>query len=289
MIDFNGKELNALRRRRLATTNVVAEVKPKKKPRPKADNHWTVIGSGPSGRDIPAKDLAGHVICINTSITWTPLECVTHYFFRKGRQHKMFADLVKRGIQLVAFRRGRDAKWWPRQPAGQIAKTRGLERRAERDEHPQQIERAWRRAEALGSPRWVRHVEQLKRTIYPDWDPFDEPPGKLVWIPGTYTGSRDPAGPTCVQYACNHRADRIDLYGMEGGQREDDGTTAQHWQVCADYHQVVIQACVDACPDTTFTQYGDPMFRLTGQNVKHKLSKVRPTTNTDIGEPEPEA
>ena len=282
MIDFNGKELNALRRRRIETTNVVEEVKPKKKPKPKCK--WTVIGSGPSGANLTAKDLDGHVACMSTSLERVPLECVTHYLYLDGRMAKMFPDLIRRGIQIVSFLPRQHHPYYVGQPAKEAFRT-----------HPFIKQGKWDEAERRGAPTWIRKVEWLEATSYLEWDK-EWDARKTVgtfnpfkWRIGTYTKLRDPIGPNCLQYALNNGATEVHIRGMEGGERESDGSMARLWQVCADYHQVAGQACVDACPDVKFYQYGDPMFLLTGQNVKHKLSKVRPTTNTDIGEPEPEA
>ena len=88
------------------------------------------------------------------------------------------------------------------------------------------------------------------------------------WTPGSYTRAFDPVGPQAVQYACNHGALRIDLWGVEGGERGQDGLPASvAHALSVQYHRVVIQACVDACPDILFVQHGEPLFRLKGKNA----------------------
>jgi len=195
-------------------------------------NDWTIFASGPSGHDVP-DNLEGHrVVCVNTAITFTPLHLVDTYFFHARCYHWMIPDLLTRGIKLVSFH-----------------DTPGMR---------------------LGRnpPAWLPQVEVLRTTRDIGWAVDRDDPQVVKWELGQYSPAKDPCGPSAVQYALNSGAGTIHLRGMEGGERGPDGAVAKSHAWAARYHRAILQACVDACPNVEFIHYGDPLFRLEGENVR---------------------
>ena len=82
------------------------------------------------------------------------------------------------------------------------------------------------------------------------------------WVRGSYTPHRDPIGVHAVQFACNNGATSIDLYGYEGW--GDD----KNWACVTEYQRVMIQQCVEACPEVAFRVHGKMTYALDGSNVE---------------------
>jgi len=205
-------------------------------------SQWTVVASGPSGRNLTDENLVGRVICVNTSIKWQPLENVHYYFFRHGNEYRMFRDLLERGIKLVAFKRANPGQsWQPDLPRGKPI------------------------------PWWLSHVEQLEWTTN-GWDPHAPVPTQPPWKLGEYSQAIDPIGPSAVQYALNAGATSVHMYGLEGGWADKMSYDQKDKRAihCSHYHKAILQACIDACPDVDFIHYGDPLFVLEGDNITHE-------------------
>ena len=62
----------------------------------------------------------------------------------------------------------------------------------------------------------------------------------------------------------------LHMYGMDGGLREADGSVTEAFQICANYHWAVLQGCVNTCSRVEFVVWGDPLYLLTGDNVRHE-------------------
>ncbi len=123
----------------------------------------------------------------------------------------------------------------------------------------------------FGIQTWIPHVEQIDEDqIATKWDAYRNKPKVPVWELGTYTEQRDPIGPGAVQYALNAGATSLDLYGMDGGIREEDGSLSEAMQTNANYHWAILQGCVNTCPDVEFVVWGNPLYRLQGDNVHHE-------------------
>ncbi len=193
---------------------------------------WAIIGSGPSGHDMPETVIglgAEKVLCINGSIAWTPLAVVTHYLFFRYEYRALFPQMAMQGIKLLTFY------------------------------SPKQLRE--------GVPGGI--VETVERLFPSKEGPGIRRPRAMKWDRKTYPRVHDPVGPHAVLYAVLHGAKSVHLWGIDGGDRDEDGLPAVPGHaMSAEYHRCIIQACADACPDVQIVQHGDPLFRLTGENVR---------------------
>ena len=219
---------------------------------------WTVVASGPSGKGLTAAELRGTVICVNNSIKWVDRSLMDVYFFRRGFHHEQFDDLIEKGVRLVAFRRRNGLTWTPKMPMKDWMKIQRLEQLG-----------MLHTAREYGLPDWVQYVEQIKEEEIAGWSPFGHEPKVPKWEVGTYTKQIDPIGPSAIQYALNHGAGSIHIFGMEGGIRESDGSLTQAMEQSANYHWAAMQGCINACPTVEFVVYGDTLYQpLEGDNVR---------------------
>lgn len=90
------------------------------------------------------------------------------------------------------------------------------------------------------------------------------------FVQGSYTPWCDPIGAAAVQWACNHGASDVRVYGFEG--IIDRKTTVLgaadpfgHYSMQRDR----VQSCISAYPEVGFVFYGRMCYELTGNNVSY--------------------
>ena len=87
---------------------------------------------------------------------------------------------------------------------------------------------------------------------------FHVPP----WRRGLYSPNWDPVGPVAVQYACNHGATSVEVFGFEG----DPGAS-----MMLAVQQRELQMVIEECPDVEFAFHGEMQYSIGAPNVRIEL------------------
>ncbi len=91
------------------------------------------------------------------------------------------------------------------------------------------------------------------------------------FVRGSYTGFCDPVGSVAVQWAINHGAKLVEVWGYEGYPTRINhrGTRIMHDRDPSGQFAMQtmrLQACIDTCPDVQFLFHGQMHYELTGEN-----------------------